>query len=262
MAAFIDFAQVKDRAPIEDVLTWLQVPFRRHGPQLRGPCPVCNANNARAFVATPDKGVWFCFSNPECKGGDVIQLVAKVKKIGVKEAAHLLAEQFGTPNRAEQPTVPKAGVGGDEKPQGALRPLEYLVAAHEGLQALGISEATAALFASGYAPRGVLRGRYAVPIHDKSGVLLAYVGIAVTKEQSPHLLFHNFDPRSAVWNTHRVAEKGDLWVCRDPLQAVLAVENGIPAENVVSFLAPITAQSLEVLAALMDEKQVEHIELF
>ena len=58
-------------------------------------------------------------------------------------------------------------------------------------------------------------------------------------------------------NADRVAEGGGLWVCRDPLAAILAVENGIPIENVVSFLAPITAQSLDMLSSLMDERKIE-----
>ena len=39
------------------------------------------------------------------------------------------------------------------------------------------------------------------------------------------------------------------------------MENGISVETVVSFLAPITAQSLEMLASLMDEKRIETLEL-
>ena len=47
-----------------------------------------------------------------------------------------------------------------------------------------------------------------------------------------------------------------------PLAVILAVENGIPIDSVVSFLAPISAQSLEALAILMDNRKVEHLELF
>jgi hypothetical protein len=47
---------------------------------------------------------------------------------------------------------------------------------------------------------------------------------------------------------------------RDPLQVLTAFEQGV--ENVVAFLAPITAQSLEMLAALCDEMKVETVELF
>jgi hypothetical protein len=36
----------------------------------------------------------------------------------------------------------------------------------------------------------------------------------------------------------------------------------VSQESVVSFLAPITAQSLEMFSSLMDEKQVESCELF
>ena len=48
---------------------------------------------------------------------------------------------------------------------------------------------------------------------------------------------------------------------RDPLQVLAAHESGI--DNVVAFLTEsITAQQLEMLATLMDEKQCETIELF
>jgi hypothetical protein len=49
-------------------------------------------------------------------------------------------------------------------------------------------------------------------------------------------------------------------VVRDPLQVLQAAENGV--SNVVSFVTPITAQSLEMLASLMDERKVEAVDLF
>ena len=72
------------------------------------------------------------------------------------------------------------------------------------LQALGVSPETAEAFGSGYAPKGVLRGRYAVPVKRRTGEFLAYAGIAVTKEQTPQLLFHNFDPSTHLFNANRV----------------------------------------------------------
>lgn len=39
-----------------------------------------------------------------------------------------------------------------------------------------MSQQTAELFESGYAPKGVLRGRYAVPVKSRTGELLAYAG--------------------------------------------------------------------------------------
>jgi hypothetical protein len=57
----------------------------------------------------------------------------------------------------------------------------------------------------------------AVPVCTRNGKLLAHCGIAVEKEQSPRLLFHNFDPHCALFNQERVATGEKLWICREPL---------------------------------------------
>jgi hypothetical protein len=102
-----------------------------------------------------------------------------------------------------------------------LRPLDYLQAAHEAVQALGVSPETAARFGPGFAPKRIMRGRFAIPVHDPSGILLAYCERAV-KDESPLLLFPNgFDPRIAIFNANRIVE-GDLFLVRDPLQVLTA----------------------------------------
>ena len=115
---------------------------------------------------------------------------------------------------------------------------------------------------AGFAPKGIMRGRFAIPVlHDLAGTLLAYCGRAV-KDESPLLLFpaNGFDPRIAIFNANRIIE-GDLFLVRDPLQVLTAHESGI--ENVVAFLTEnVTALQLEQLAALMDERKCEHLEMF
>jgi DNA primase len=114
-------------------------------------------------------------------------------------------------------------------------------------------------FGAGYAPKGILRGRLAIPIHDREGTLLAYCGRTV-KNESPTLTFPNgFDPHSVIFGAHKV-QAGELYLVRDPLQVLTAYEAGV--ENVVAFLTTITAQQLEQLASLMDQKKVETVELF
>jgi hypothetical protein len=72
---------------------------------------------------------------------------------------------------------------------------------------------------------------------------------------SPALIFPNgVTPSEYIFNAHNVVA-GELYLVRDPLQVLQAAENGV--SNVVSFLTPITAQSLEQLASLMDQRQVE-----
>jgi hypothetical protein len=67
----------------------------------------------------------------------------------------------------------------------------------------------------------------------RDGTLLACCEIAVEKERSPQLLFHNFEPANALFNAERVAVSGELWICPDPLQVPQAVESGIQPESVI-----------------------------
>jgi hypothetical protein len=236
---FIDFGALKERVSMEQAVQLLGLQLRPQGHQLRGACPVCKTGGDRALVITPGKGLYYCFAGQT--GGDQIALTAHIKGFKNQQEAAAFLDGNGTvPGTVQNSTVSKKGatVPPAHKDRG-FGPLSYLEPQHED------------------APKGVLRGRYAVPVKSRTGELLAYAGIAVTKEQTPALLFHNFDPSSHLFNADRVAEGGDLWVCRDPLAAILAVENGIPVENVVSFLAPITAQSLEMLSSLMDERKIE-----
>ena len=78
MSAFVDFAALKDRAPIEQVVTMLGLHLKPHGDQLRGPCPRCGGGD-RALVITKSKHLFYCF--PSKDGGDQIKLVAYVKAL-------------------------------------------------------------------------------------------------------------------------------------------------------------------------------------
>jgi len=129
------------------------------------------------------------------------------------------------------------------------------------VQALGISSETCEHFGAGYAPRGILRGRMALPVHDWQGTtLLGYTGRTV-KQESPTLIFPNgFRKEEHIFNAHNVVSE-ELYLTRDPLDVLLAYESGI--ENVVSFLTEtISAQQLETLSSLMDTKGCESVELF
>lgn len=262
---YIDFADLKSRTTIMQAAQLLHLKLKASGRQHRGPCPTCNSGGDRALVITLEKGLFYCFSSKT--GGDLIKLVAHIKGCSQNEAAQLIQSEIGE----TVPTVPPVKAGtvqyssstAPENKKAGLNPLPYLEPEHPSVQGLGISPATAAAFGSGYAAKGVLRGRYAVPIHSKDGTLLAYVGIAISKEQSPKLLFHNFDPASTIFNAHKVVEGGDLFVCRDPMQVLTAIENGIAPESVVAFLSEgVTAEQFEMLAALMDEKKTESAQLF
>lgn len=160
---YVDFEDLKKRTTIEDVAQLLGLQLKKAGDQLRGPCPI-HPNGDRAFVITPSKGLFYCFE-PKClKGGDLIELVAKVKRCSVKEAAQFLDQHYGEKERDE--------------PTEVLNPLEYLDPAHAAVLTLGFPEEVAKALGAGFAGKGIMRGRVAVPLRTPEGKLVGYMGIS------------------------------------------------------------------------------------
>lgn len=223
---------------------------------MRMPCPACKSGGDRALVITVSKSVFYCFASGV--GGDVIALTSHIKGMAMKEAAALLAaslncEPAPTPVSTVPSTLPQEQKAG-------LNPLTYLQPEHPSVKALGISPETAKHFGAGYAPKGIMRGRLAIPIHDQNGVLVAYCGRAL-KDESPSLIFPTgFRPDELIFNAHQ-SHAGQLTLVRDPLQVLAAFEGGI--DNVVAFLTEaISAQQIKLLSDLMDARHCDAIELF
>ena len=171
---YVDFAELKSRLPMTQAIRLLNLELKHANGQWRGPCPVCQQGGKRALVITEAKSAFYCFG---CKlGGDVIALAALIRDCSVKEAAQFLAGECGV-TADTQPTKPdtvpeesRKGLEG-RRP---LQPLSYLEPGHPKLKALGLSEEPCRAFGAGYAPKGILRGRMAIPIHDLDGNLVAY----------------------------------------------------------------------------------------
>ena len=90
----VDFKALRQRIPIEQVCAMLGIQLKKTGAQLRGSCPICSRASDRCFVVTPAINRFWCFGDCQ-SGGDIIELVAQVKQLSQKDAAHLLAEHFG-----------------------------------------------------------------------------------------------------------------------------------------------------------------------
>jgi CHC2 zinc finger len=259
-AAFVDFARLKERVRIEQLIPVLNLTLKQNGAQYRGPCPVCRTGGDRALAINTVKngGSYYCFA--QGKGGDVISLTAHIRGTSQREAALYIEQQFGAADPKPAASAPSPSPPVRQQDKRELAPLTYLEAAHESVQQLGISAETARAWGAGYAPKGILRGRMAIPLFSREGTLLAYTGRTV-KDESPTLTFPNgFMPETVIFGQERVTA-GDLYIVRDPLQVLLAFEGG--TENVVAFLTDgISAQQWEQLSSLMDEKQCERSYLF
>jgi hypothetical protein len=122
---------------------------------------------------------------------------------------------------------------------------------NEAIGGLGLTEATCTAWGAGYAPKGIMRGRFAIPIHDRAATLLAYVGVAITEETSPRLYFPNgFDPHSVTFGADRVKE-GELYLVRDPLDPTLCRQRSAPSRIAITRLrwSPIRTPVIAKLAA-------------
>lgn len=186
---FLDFQAIKKSYSIEEIIGFTGLTFKKDGASLRCECPV-HKGGKRSLVVTPneadekgDPGVFFCHS--EKVGGDRVALLAHVRDSKPYAIFKELAEKRTTAP-ASQPEErpddrPKEGEGGR-----GFRPLPYLQAQHDAVKAMGFEPETAQALGVGYSPRGLHRGRIAIPLRLADGTLAGYLSIEVnTSVQLP-----------------------------------------------------------------------------
>jgi DNA primase len=175
---FVDFSAVKAAISIEQAAQFLGLQLKQAGLQFRSPCPSCKDGGDRALVITPAKGLFYCFADR--KGGDVIALAAHIRQCETKEAASILAEQFGlgTDTGTKSAPVPQKTKPGDNP---AFKGLDYLQHDHDAVEAVGFDAETAKALGIGFAPRGMMAGLVAVPVRLEDGTLAGYIGITEAK---------------------------------------------------------------------------------
>ena len=246
--AFLDFAALKQEVRIEDAIALLQLDMKEGNHQFRGQCPACKGSGPRSLVITPAKQAFYCFA--EGTGGDVIALAAHIRGQSMKEAARFLAGEESPPSTGSS-TVPKERIKEDAR---SLQPLSYLEPGHKKLAKLGLNEDTCKAFGSGYASKGILRGRFAFPIHDMEGQLIAYGGVDPENSDAPIKFPKDFDPGRFVFNLDSQNDN-EILLCRSPLEVLQVHQSGI--ENAVSFLTQeISSEQLLVLSNKLGDRSL------
>jgi len=231
---YVDFAFVRKHVTVEQAATWLGLDLKPANSQLRGRCPL-HDGGARALAITPERNEWFCFANECKKGGGVIELVAKVKQLSERDAAIEIQKHFLDPHKK---------VGTAENP---LQPLDYLVTEHPFIKELGLTKQTCEHFKAGYAPRGIMRGRLAIPIYDGEK-LLTYVGV---KPGETPLLPKNF--AGGLFGSFEAE-----FLTEDPLKVLLGHQE---AKHVVAILGGVTPGRLQALALHMKAAGIASLKL-
>jgi DNA primase len=204
----VSFAAIKQGVALEAVLKRYKVEGLKggHKGRYRGRCPIHQGDGIDAFHVDVKRKIFHCFS---CgAGGDLLELVARLERCTVRQAALQLKEWF-----------PNAGVQRDPEIQTQLvtkgnrvvnRPLNFTLrrvdSRHCYLVERGIEERTAIEFGVGYyGGCGLMSGRVVIPIHDELGRLVAYAGRSVDGGQPRYRFPSGFGKSQVLFNFHRAA---------------------------------------------------------
>ena len=232
---FVVYQDIKRQVTMEMVLKryglWAQM--KPSGKNMVSTCPIHNGTNPRQFSVNLERNLWNCFGNCE-GGGNVLDFVAKMEGITVREAALKLQAWFkaGAQEPSRKPVegerdkekgkgqaqAEKPNVGHLAKPEILENPpltfeLKNLAVEHPWFEERGINPETRQFFGLGFASKGMMTDRIVIPIHDQAGNLVAYCGRAVKPEdearEGKYKLPPNFHKGLVVYNLHRQKQRED-----------------------------------------------------
>ena len=228
---YVDFKLVKESVSMEQVLQRYgildQLKRGGNGDSLSGPCPIHNGSNPTQFRVSLSKNCWNCFSDCHC-GGNVLDFIAKMEGISIKEAAVILAEWFKLPteqlrtdeakgrsieprsDRKSHAKIPDATETGVNKPLGFE--LKDLKPGHPYLTNRGVALETAVDFGVGFCAKGSMSGRIAIPIHNPDGKVVAYAGRwpgddGWPEDEGKYKLPHGFKKTLELFNFHQARKE-------------------------------------------------------
>ena len=234
----VNFAVIKERVGMEAVLQRYLAArdvVGHHG-RYRGRCPIHQGEGGDAFHVDLRRKIFHCFS---CgAGGDVLDLVARMERCSLREAALQLKAWFPAEGEWEgQPTRQRVTKGKMAVNRPLMFRLQGVDGAHAYLAARHIAECTAARFGVGfYGGPGLMSGRVVIPIHDDCGRLVAYAGRSVDGRQPRYLFPAGFVKSQVLFNFHHAAAAGSdtVWVVEGFFDCLRVSQAGM--ESVVALM--------------------------
>lgn len=267
---WVDFKTVKQNVTIQQVLDRYEINWlRKTGDNLRGKCPIHKGEGERTFHVSLAKNAFHCFS---CHAkGNVLDLVAALEKVSVREAALKLQEWFlggaaasGEGEREAGPEKSAPALPGEPEkatePAVVNPPLTFQLrvgAGHEYGQSRGLTRETLEYFGAGLClSKGMFAGRFVVPLHDEQGRLVGYAGRSIDGKE-PKYLFPSgekgFHKKYLLFNLHRALKEasGD-----DPVVVVEGFIGCMRVKEAAGF--PCVAIMGSSLSEEQEELLVEH----
>lgn len=223
--------QAAKQVPIARVLAHYGVQLHATGGELRGQCPLpehTSRESHNSFSVNVARNLWCCQSQ-SCihardgeLGGTVLDLVGRLERCSIREAAAKLAEWFGTGEVVRAP-VPAASALQTNLP---LRfQLTGLDHSHPYLEGRGIAQMTARSLGIGYyGGPGIMQGRVVIPVHNRAHELVAYAGRSIQGDEPKYRFPPGFYKSQELFLLHRARLSGN--------DAVIVVEGFFDAAKV------------------------------
>lgn len=228
---WVDFKAVKAHIDFPMILRHYGIDWLKHsGDRLRGRCPLglhpsSHGDQARDFHISLSKRAFKCF-HPNCHQGNILDFVAAMEKVSVREAALKLQQWFSlkegsgptqeshAPPGTEQKKIAQVDVREDgSSVEGVINPpLGFRLRVdpeHNYGPSRGLSKAIISEFGCGLClSRGSFSGRYVIPVFDEKNNLVAYAGRSLEDATEPKYLFPPSDKRffksRLLYNLNRV----------------------------------------------------------
>lgn len=171
MSHAINFAEIKQRISIVQGAKFLGLSLTEDGKTLRTACPVCNGDN-RSLSLLEEANAFKCFKANVY--GSVIDLVAHVKGLSLRESAQWLIEQEnGEWLDKVDDLDPEEEEPVDLLP---LTKLPKLNAKCAEVNDMGLDASIAEKAGVGFASNGLMKGHIAIPLWV-DGAIIGFLGV-------------------------------------------------------------------------------------
>jgi DNA primase len=283
---WVNYKSLRSELSFIEILHHYGVELKERGTQWQGFCPLPTHEGKRqspSFSANVGRGIWQCFG---CGAkGNLIEFAARMEGLNpdnpddFRKAALLLQKTFVGGGEREKPkAVPKEEVRErsaeedlEDDPSVVVNaPLDFelqrLEQDHPYLRGRGFTLETIKTFGLGYCHRGLMKGRIAIPLHDKEGALIGYAGRIVDEKaigkDTPRYLFpgsrernasrHEFCKSAFLYNGFRVENPPQLVVVESFTAVWWLTQAGIT--NVVALMgASCSETQADLLRDLVPE---------
>jgi DNA primase len=239
---WVNFKQIRESVSFEEILRGYGVELKVKGDQHQGYCPLPDhpghqgKRQSPSFSVNLKRRIFQCFG---CGAkGNAIDFVALMEGLDpqdppqFRKAAMLIQERFLGGESASNKAPPAASTDKpppasedkpDDRPRVVNTPLDFTLTTldpdHLYFSKRKLKPETVEYFGLGYASRGLMKDRIAIPLHDAEGRLVGYAGRlvddAAISEEQPRYRFpgtrerdgtvHEFSKSMFLFNGHRIA---------------------------------------------------------